>query len=181
MRRDDTASHVTNSISDYVLELLPEEDRRQFLRHIAGCALCRRSVQQERKIGEALQSTLTIVGRPNPARLKQLMPSLPTSRPGTLTNLSWQKQLAVACLILLMILGSLTLEIGRRHNVWPGAAPTSRHTSVAITDTPTQTATSTVVSSFLLEPAPIPTPSVRHSLAVPRLATIPVPPTTTLH
>lgn len=98
--------HIQDKISDYVLDLLSAEERRVVALHIARCESCRLAVQREREIGRLVQQTMIKVTMPDYGRLQQLMPPIPSRRSPLLALLNPYRQWAVACLLLVMMMGA---------------------------------------------------------------------------
>lgn len=99
--------HVQDKVSNYVLDLLPAEEQRAAALHIARCEACRLAVQQEREIGRLVQQTLNKGTMPDYGRLQQLMPSVPSRRASVLSLLNPYRQWAVACLLLVVMMGAV--------------------------------------------------------------------------
>jgi len=142
--REVTAVHVDELAGDYILGLLPADKMSYVNTHIAGCLTCRQLVRVEREIGLLTRETLLTVGKMDPQRLQELMPMPP--RTGVIHPIlwHWQKQLAVAALIVLIIMGSITLGFNRRNATWPTASPAYQNVNTTVADTPTWTITATV-------------------------------------
>jgi predicted anti-sigma-YlaC factor YlaD len=99
-------SHIQHQITDYLLDLLPDEEKVAVARHIAGCAACRLAVQKEREIGRLVYTTLNKATAPDYGRLQSLMPPRPRRRASILALLTPYRQWAVACLLLVFMTGA---------------------------------------------------------------------------
>jgi anti-sigma factor RsiW len=122
--------HVIDKIPDYILSLLPAEEERVVVRHIAGCDRCRQAAMQERRIGQAVYNTLSTVARPDYGRLPSLMPPTPTQTPGILASLTLHGQWAIACLLLVAVMGAFLFNSGGYNRL---AAPSSTRLVTTIT------------------------------------------------
>lgn len=100
-------THIQHQITDYLLDLLPDEEKVAVARHIAGCEACRLAIQKEREIGRLVQTTLNKATAPDYGRLQSLMPPSPRRRASILTSLTPYRQWAVACLLLVFMMGAL--------------------------------------------------------------------------
>lgn len=167
-------SHITDRIEGYVLGQLRQEESRVVTRHIAGCPECRRAVFRERQLAKMARETLAAVGLSTRERLTDLMPAVPAPRPVARSYFPWQKQLAAACIVLLVVLGSLGLQSWHRSTIWAVASPTAGSTVAIVTDTPTQIATLTMVGG-LGAGAARPTVSADFLIVAPQPAITPVP------
>jgi anti-sigma factor RsiW len=98
--------HVQDKVLDYVLDLLPAEEQRTVALHITRCDSCRSAVQREREIGRFVQQTLNKATVPDYGRLQQLMPHVPSRRSSVLTFFNPYQQWAVACLLLVAMMGA---------------------------------------------------------------------------
>ena len=147
--------HVTDLITDYVLGLLPKVEKEHVTLHISGCADCKSALQQERQIAQLVRSTLSTATQLDNRRLQQLRPDLPSARMSFLGTFAWQKPLAAALLLLLVIVGTIGLQRTDRPAIWPEA--TAYYTKVAATNTATSTAMATSspgLATSLAEPTP---------------------------
>lgn len=179
MNRENVATHITDQIGDYVLGLLPSGDEQRLKQHIAYCDECRLYVQRDRAMVQAVREALTASSKPEPLRLRQLMPAVPGVAGSKVGNMGWQGQFAAALLLLLVILAGWSIEMARRPVLWPGSQ-SGIYATAAIVDTPTLTATSTSVSVYATETA-IPTPIASHALPAPLPAVAPIPIAPSLH
>lgn len=118
--------HIEEQITDYILDLLPAEERQIVARHIGGCDTCRRAVQQEREVGRLVHNALNTASRPDYGRLQSLMPPMPTRRLSFLALLisrigpyrQWVSHLqwGVACLLLIVTMGAFLFGGEGRYN-----------------------------------------------------------------
>jgi anti-sigma factor RsiW len=74
------AVHVDLLITDYVLGMLPPDDRRRVSDHLAGCAVCRASALKERRMARWMRESLEKTPTPSAAGLQALRPTALTSR-----------------------------------------------------------------------------------------------------
>lgn len=106
------STHIQHQITEYVLDLLPAEEKQAAAHHIAGCDQCRQAVQQERELGRLVHSTINSATTAQPGRLQSLMPAIPDRRspvPALLAPLRrWdtRRQWAIACLLLVAVMGA---------------------------------------------------------------------------
>jgi hypothetical protein len=98
--------HIEEQLTDYVLDLLSGEEKRAVARHVAACEECRRAVQREREIGRLVHSVLKRTTAPRPGRLQSLMPAVPSRRSPLLALLAPYQQWAIACLLLVAMMGA---------------------------------------------------------------------------
>ncbi len=130
-----TQDHVHELIAEYVLDLLPPAQRQRVEQHVKSCEQCQRSLQTEQQIGLLLRSTLQKTTEPTPRRLRQLMPATPQPTIPLWGFSRWQKRLAPAFMVFLLLLGSLGLQL-----VFPiDAAPAFVNTVLAADVTATVT------------------------------------------
>ena len=135
--------HVTHLITDFVLDLLSEEERRKVFSHIATCQKCQLVLQQERQVGFSVLSTLSAVTKIEPNRLRQLRPLMPGIREGIFSNFGWQQQMVLATFLLLIIVGAFGIQSQIRQEAWLSTSPAVHSTMAAVTDTPTLTLSAT--------------------------------------
>ena len=100
------SNHIQHKISDYVLDLLPIEEKQLVTRHIAGCTECRQAVRQEQQIGRLIHATLNTATRPKVNQLQSLMPPIPSRRASLLTIVAPYRQWAIACLLIVAMMGA---------------------------------------------------------------------------
>lgn len=98
--------HIEDQLTDYVLDLLSGEEKRAVARHVAACDECRRALQREREIGRLVHSVLKRTTAPKPGRLQSLMPTIPSGRSPLLALLAPYQQWAIACLLLVAMMGA---------------------------------------------------------------------------
>lgn len=172
-----THQHASRLLSDYVLDLLPQEARQAVELHVAACPDCRAALLRERQLGQLIRQTVAQATRPGPTQLHRLMPARPRTTQPLSTAIGWLRApagrviFAALALMLLLTLGSY------RH--WPGpnqpagwSQPVDWHnpsqTALAATTTrqPTITATAaqaagtlTVVPPTEISVAPAPPPA----------------------
>lgn len=109
--------HVLTQLSDYILDLLPGDERQRVERHTAVCAQCRQALQRENRSGAAVRQTLTVATQPPPGRLMQLMPAAPRrARRLAVSTPLWRfagyRQLAAIALLLILVVGAVFLSPG---------------------------------------------------------------------
>ena len=103
--------YILEQITDYVLDLLSEAEKEAVDNHIAACKNCRLVLQQEQQMFRLIRSTLQSSPQPAPQRLRQLRPEIPF-RPRSAGKFPvWQKRLAPVFMALLLLLGSLGLQL----------------------------------------------------------------------
>lgn len=163
----DKQEHILPLLEDYVLDLLPVNERRQVELHAATCAACRRALQQERRPGELVRSTLAVAELGH-GRFTHLMPAIPTAARTPATS-RLQRQLALVGLLLVMAFGVIGLRQSHVPQGWPPALPGA----VASTATMTHTATSTLVAHTRLVETAVATTGVPTQPA--RLSPTPAP------
>lgn len=160
-------NHIQHKISDFVLDLLPLEEKEVVSRHIAGCPECRQAVQRERQIGRLIHNTLNSATRPQLNQLQSLMPPIPTRRSSLLALFTPYRQWAVACLFIAAMMGAFIFGNGNGYNDLVRQAVTHPATisslnvpvtAVPLTTRPADTLFTTlqpeefVDSNFMLEP-----------------------------
>jgi hypothetical protein len=137
-------------ISDYVLDLLPAEERQLVEFHAAGCVACRQAIQRERQVGQVVRETLLRLPRPASGRLNGLRPAYPRPRP----FFTAPRQLAALALMVCLLLGTVGLNQANNESNWSLQSPTA----LVVTETATATTapTSTEMMTERSEPATIP-------------------------
>jgi len=138
-----THDDIRRQIPDYVLGILSPGQLGTVERHVAHCTVCQNAMIRERNVGQLVRSTVNLATRPNNARIRSLMPAVPQKRRLVLRLDGWQKQLAPALIILLLILGGFTLN-------WmlpAGSVPSLVATAHAAPATSTYTPTATITQS----------------------------------
>jgi hypothetical protein len=148
--------HVGHLLADYVLDLLPGEERWRVEQHVAGCPQCRLALQQERRVGPAVRSTLAAATRPPAGMLSPRMPV--TSRPAVgLRPILGRLQPATArplaplmalTLVILIFLGAVGRPLGANTSPLTSPSPTTQPTA-----TLAETATSTQAPADANRPA----------------------------
>jgi hypothetical protein len=179
MKLESEMGHVTALLPDYVLEMLAGEEQRLVSSHLAVCRQCRLAARRERKIVHAVRDTFATATQPDSERLNALMPHVFQGR-ASLQSF-WPQPLAATLLLLLVLLGSLALQSRRNEGIWAATRSGFGAATVAVTDTPTLTATSTATEIFperLVLPTPRPVKAAVgtavSAVSVPRPAIAPV-------
>ncbi len=134
-----THKDILRQIPEYVLGLLPDNQSHVVERHVVHCPACQQAVASERIVGQLVQSTLDAATTPNTARLRTLMPAVPQRRKLDLSLLGWQKQLAPALLVLILLFGGLAVNSMLPENSVPGFVATAHAATATQTNTPTAT------------------------------------------
>ncbi|MBK8987812.1 MAG: zf-HC2 domain-containing protein [Chloroflexi bacterium] len=129
--------HVLPLLADYVLDLLPGNERRQVEQHAADCADCRQALHGERQIGGLVRATLHTATEPAYGRLTQLRPAVPQRATQPIRGPQRQRQLALAGLLLVLLLGASGWRYGNARQSWQPPPPTH----IAITATTVATTT----------------------------------------
>jgi anti-sigma-K factor RskA len=137
MNEESITKHIGNLATDYVLDLLPQEDRRTVSKHLSQCIKCRQVVASEERIGLLVRSTVESSGQSR-AQLKALMPQVPARRTGLLGNVTIRQQLAIAGLFLVVFLAGFNLMF--KQEIGGYTAPISTAYVATASHTPTQTA-----------------------------------------
>lgn len=133
-----THQHASRLLSDYVLDLLPQEARQAVELHVAACPDCRVTVLRERQLGQLIRQTVAQATRPGPTQLQHLMPPPPRTTQPLATAIRWLRApagrviFAALALMLLLTLGSY------RH--WPGSVQPAGWSQPAEWHSPSQTA-----------------------------------------
>lgn len=166
--------HVNEKITDYVLGLVSENEKREIGLHLTGCLECQQALSQERQISLAVRDALTQASHPDRQRLQELMPPIPNREATSFFGLNWQPRLAFIGLLLMLILGAISLQTQMQQEKWGGTSPALYSTTAIVTDTPTLTASATRKDPEPLDTA-IPTRVSNNPLAVPHPAIMPVP------
>jgi anti-sigma factor RsiW len=132
-----THQEIHERLPDYVLGLLTAGQATEVTQHLAGCARCRQTVHDQREIGTLVRETINATTRPDPARLRQLMPPVPHKRNRKGIAVNWTTRLAPALVLLFVIVGSLlvtTPDSKRTMSIFFAATATATSTN-----TPTAT------------------------------------------
>ncbi len=159
-------THVLNQIPDYVLGLLPRQERLVVEQHTAVCPICNAQLRQESTIAPMLQSTLRAISQPSPQRLRQLMPAPPRAKWQWLQFGGWQQQLALVSLLFTLLLGGTNLY-QQQNNQLPANSPLA--VTATMTNEPTMTVASvdgedepdiqtTAVPALIIPPSSTPSP-----------------------
>jgi hypothetical protein len=101
--------HSLPKIPDYVLGLLPVEERLQVELHTLNCVECRQALARERKIAALIRRTVHDTTQPAPARLAALKPDFPVKR--TAPTMRVLTQLAPVTLITFIFAIGLLLQL----------------------------------------------------------------------
>lgn len=136
-----THKEIHQQLPDYVLGLLTPFETHEVTQHLADCTVCRRTVQNERKIGALVRTTLNATTRPDEARLRQLMPPIPQKNRQQRIGSNLAARLAPALVILFMIAGSLLITV----------PDSKRPLSIFFAATATATSTNTPTATAALE------------------------------
>ena len=138
--------HVFEQIPDYVLGLLSTSGRRQVEQHVVHCRQCRQVLQHERRMAEAVRSTLQVATQPSAIRLRQQMPAIPRQQPIEWQQWQqWQRGLAPIGLVIVLLFGALGLRSSYDQPIWQAPPPASTLIGVTATLTQAPTATATEV------------------------------------
>ena len=164
-----THDDILRQIPDYVLGLLSAAQLNAVENHVAHCTACRQVVIRERKLGRLVRSTVEVAAEPDKARLRNLMPAIPRQRRSGLILPGWQKQLAPAVLILLLLLGGFMLN----RMLPAGSVPSFVATAHAATATSTYTPTATLAQSISASDRLDHFSAVKQSAAVNALMPVP--------
>ncbi len=173
MKETNIEFHVNHLVSDYIFDLLSDEQNYLVASHVAHCSDCNKVLQQERQIGRLIHETLSELSKPDPRRLQQLRP-MAGLQPSRQTLEQWQFRLAIVTLLLLIIFGALSFQFQLQNSVWQPHMSTAYSTSATMTNTPTQTV---VITRNEVEPLAVsqPTPAASNSVILPHPAVVPVP------
>ncbi|MCP4420104.1 MAG: hypothetical protein GY805_26160, partial [Chloroflexi bacterium] len=94
-----------NLLQDYVLDLLPPTAKRQVEQQIADDPTLLPKLGQERQVEYLVKQTLRQINYIDNGRLAQLMPSIPSKNPKPRWSMAWQRQLAMAAMLFLLLFG----------------------------------------------------------------------------
>jgi hypothetical protein len=166
--------HLNERITDYVLGLVSEDESREIARHLTHCRECQQALNQERQVGLAVREAIFQIPQPDNQQLGELMPPFPQKQTFPLFGLNWQPRFALVGFLLILILGTLSLQTQLRKETWLGTSPAIYSTAALVTDTPTLTLSATKEGPEPLDTA-IPTPAARNPLPLPHPAIVPVP------
>lgn len=142
----DRQQHPVALMSDYVLGLLPADERARLERHAASCPACRSAIERERNLFVVVRSTVASASRPNPSRLAALRPAVP-HKPAARAAVSWQR-LAPVTMLLLLILSAFAIQLSG------GDRPLNDNLRglLPATHTPTATATTQPTATIAAQP-----------------------------
>lgn len=172
MNEELVTKHIGNLATDYVLDVLPQEDKRHISKHLKQCVKCRQLVAAEERIGLLVRSTVEASGQSR-ARLSALMPRVPAKRAGLIGNVTIRQQLAIAGLFLVVFLAGFNLMFKQEIDGYTAPVSTAyvatashTHTPTAATSSPTplirtneaaaQALPNQISSHPLITPAPSP-------------------------
>ena len=175
-----THKDISRRIPDYVLGLLSPKQLGAVEHHIAHCPDCRQLLRREKRLGQLVRVTVDMATKPDPTRLRRLMPAIPRRRSVVWHPHGWQKQLAPVLLLLLLVLGGFILQ----RTLPEGSVPAFVVTAHAATATTTNTPTATLAQSLPQESTgheqfdvventvvgramPVPSPDSKQPLATP--------------
>ncbi len=166
-----THEEILHQIPAYVLGLSSPKQSGAIEQHISHCATCYHAVLQERKFGRLVRSTVDAATTPNNGRIRSLMPPAPQKRRAVPVINGWQKKVAPALLLLLLVISGLTLN-----NLLPaGAVPSLVATAHAATATSTYAPTATIVQSLPENEEMDDSPDVTYSNAIDTAVLVPAP------
>ncbi len=130
------AQHTHTLTTDYVLGLLPPDERRRVESHARRCEACRLALQREQALGALVRGAVAEAARPAPGRLAALRPPLPAPRPAAAPL---YRRLAPLSLVAAMLVMALLFGAGR-FDFGPALYAAS---DTPTSDTPAHTATYT--------------------------------------
>ena len=133
------SDHIYELASDYILGLLPPTTAKLVVDHLAICGSCRDTVINERKVANAVRQTVNSASRPDQMRLLAIKPEFKRNRP---QHISLHQQVVVACVMVILLVGGITLTLNRNHQPSLNSQSTAYVTMTNTVDTPTATATS---------------------------------------
>ena len=108
MKETVTEEHIGSLAADYVLDLLPVEEKSSFSKHIARCPDCRQLVADERRIGALVSATVDATCK-DQARLRILMPTVSDRKAGLFSRAPIYQQLAVAVVFITVFFAGLNV------------------------------------------------------------------------
>ncbi len=151
-------THVQHLAADYVLNLLPADQRRKVEAHSQECETCREAIASDRRLAAGVRLALHNAGRPEAGRLQQLMPrpnaTTNASFPGRLLGMQRSTVLALCLLVMMISLGSMLLgEYGTQRSMTPNyiatqLAATATGPAVTATVVPSPTSTQSAGAEF---------------------------------
>lgn len=136
MNKESVTNHIGNLAADYVLDLLPLEDKRYVSRHISLCLKCRQLVAAEERIGLLVRSAVDASGK-NQAQLRPLMPRVPARRAGLFGSVTVHQQLALAGLFIVVFLAGFNLMFKQDMGGYTAPVSTAYVATASHTHTPT--------------------------------------------
>ncbi len=134
--------HINEIAPDFVLGLLPQEERRRVISHIVDCENCRLTIASERNLIEEVRITLQRVSNHNPQRIRGLMPAIP-KRSWPPLSFSIVRPVVVAVAIILVAVGGFMINTDKSGLYSIHETPTHSIATLSHTQTPTSTATAT--------------------------------------
>ncbi|MCP4420949.1 MAG: hypothetical protein GY805_30430, partial [Chloroflexi bacterium] len=130
-------------------------------------------LRQERQVEYLLKQTLRQASHIDNGRLAQLMPTIPTKKPKPRWGMAWQRQLAMATILFLLLFAGWQWHNNSQPTLWP-TQPTFVAVTATMTNTPAPTEAQTMPTetavakqtneSAIITPAPPPTPIAAVSL-----------------
>jgi hypothetical protein len=142
------------TLSDYVLALLPVGRQQEIATHLAICESCRDWVSTERAMARQIRDVIMATPIPSQRQMRALMPSLP--RPRLPVPFMFLRPVAALGVLLALFLGSLQLQQSAAGQSPHGELPTAL--AATATQLPEAGLTATVIqetSSLTLAPVPV--------------------------
>lgn len=167
------AQHTHTLTTDYVLGLLPPDERRRVESHARRCEECRLALQREQAIGVLVRGAVMEAARPAPGRLAAIRPPLPApkSPPLPLYRRLAPVTLMAAMLVMALLFGSGRLSFSP---ALYAASGTPTHTQTA---THTHTPTATLAQAGAAGPSGTASPAAApHAAVANRTGDYPRPP-----
>lgn len=173
MNEESITKHIGNQAADYVLDLLPQRDKRTISKHLSQCIKCRQVVAAEERIGLLVRSTVEASGQSR-AQINALMPQAPLRRTGFLGNVTIRQQLAFAGLVLVVFLAGFNLMFKQETGGYTAPISTAYVATAMHTHTPTAATSSPTPLIRTNEGAaqPIPIQVLSHPLITPAPAPV---------
>lgn len=112
MKETITDEHIGNLAADYVLDLLPAEEKSTLSKHIARCSECSQLVAAERRIGAFVRATIDATGQ-DQARLFFLMPTVADRKVGFFNRTPIYQQLAFAVVFITVFFAGLNILLNQ--------------------------------------------------------------------
>jgi hypothetical protein len=185
-------AHVDALVTDYVLDLLPDDERRAVERHAAGCPGCMELLVAARRREAQLASAFRRTMAPPAGRMEALWPQVSLAlegashRPAGWLSASWTDQWRMALAALGVALVILIGAFGTTHGIdsWLlntytptlAATPTASLTP-ALSHTPISWTETSAGMPRALSPTPAPVPEASSPSPVP----LPAPSTVTYY